>query len=197
MQIALFGASFDPPHNAHRKIIEEVLRQKLADQVWLVPVKSHPFAKVLSPENDRLQMVELFCAALKMPEQVLVNTFELQQDAPSYSYDTLIAFSALHPEHTFSWIIGSDNLANFSRWHRADELLKQFTVYVYPRAGFSHDQLLPGMKLIANVPEMDLSSTFVREQVAAGKGEISTIAALVEPEVAQYIKRNGIYADKS
>ncbi|CAN5310229.1 nicotinate-nucleotide adenylyltransferase [soil metagenome] len=189
MHIALFGASFDPPHIAHKLITETLINQKLADEVWLVPVKDHPFGKNLSDEKIRLAMLKLMVETISIPDKVRIEEFELEQDQPSYSFQTLSVLSQKYPEHTFSWVIGSDNLAHFSEWFQVKQLLEKFTVYVYPREGSEHDQLLAGMTLIANVPEVAVSSTLIRENIREGV----SIDGLVEPNVAQYIKENGLY----
>ncbi len=189
MHIALFGASFDPPHTAHKVIAEQLLDQQLADQVWLVPVKQHPFGKVMSLAKHRLEMVKLMMVAMGRPDTVLINEYELMKDTPSYSFNTLQAMTQKFPEHTFSWVIGSDNLAHFPEWSEAEKLLSLFTVYVYPRKGFSTDHLLPGMRLITDVKEVEISSTSIRDMVKMGKD----ITGLVEPQVAQYIKENELY----
>jgi len=192
MHIALFGASFDPPHAAHKKIVEQLLEQHLVDQVWLVPVKDHPFGKTLSDEKHRLAMVKLLEEAIDKPTKTRIEEYELHQDLPSYSFQTLTVLSAKYPEDTFSWVIGTDNLAHFHEWHEAQKLLEKFTVYVYPREGSDHESLLPGMKLIMNVPEVTVSSTDIRKKVLDG----NSIAGLVEPSIAKYIKENGLYAAK-
>jgi len=189
MHIALFGASFNPPHTAHRIITEQLLDQGLVDQVWLVPVKQHPFGKKILDQQQRLQMVMQMVWAINRPNTVLIEAYELNQAKPSYSFVTLTAMAKKFPNHTFSWVIGSDNLSHFPEWYEAQQLLKQFSVYVYPRKGSATDQLLPGMKLITGVSEIDISSTEIRSRIKRGQD----ITSLVDPEIAQYIKENELY----
>ncbi len=193
MHIALFGASFDPPHMAHRIITEQLLDQKLVDQVWLVPVKEHPFGKDMTQSGDRLAMVKFMLEKIARPKTVFIDEYELTQDKPSYSFDTLEAMSRKFPEHTFSWVIGTDNLKSFAKWHEAHKLLEKYTVFVYPRAGSDSEPLLPGMKRIEHVPEINISSTDIRQKVKQGE----SITGLVELEVAQYIKEKELYVYRS
>src|SRR5207245_3074255 len=46
-EIALFGGSFDPPHVGHLLAAAYVLAVEPIDELWLVPVYQHPFAKPL------------------------------------------------------------------------------------------------------------------------------------------------------
>lgn len=191
MKIALFGASFDPPHLAHRTIAEQLLDQKIVDQVWLVPVKEHPFGKKLAPEEARLKMLEMMVTGMNRPTQVQINDYELRENHASISFITLTKLSQQFPEHIFSWVIGSDNVEHFAKWDSYQEMLRLFPFYVYPRKGSDQVQLLPGMKWIEQVPEVDISSTLIREKVLAGE----SLLGLVEPDVASYIKANHFYQE--
>ncbi len=59
MRIALFGGSFDPPHNGHLRVAQECVQHGYANEVWFVPCASHPFAKQLTDAKHRLEMLEL------------------------------------------------------------------------------------------------------------------------------------------
>jgi nicotinate (nicotinamide) nucleotide adenylyltransferase len=193
MKIGLFGAAFDPPHLGHQTVVDAVLSHQLFDEVWLVPVKQHPFAKELSDEDDRLAMLELILInGLKKwvdQNKVRIETYELDTPGVSASYRTLSYFKALRPTDTFAWIIGADNIAGFNRWHEYQKLLSEFEVYVYPRPGFSMDQLLPGMVPLHEVPEVDVSSTKIRQAVKTNQA----INDLVEANVGNYISEHKLY----
>src|SRR5258708_653718 len=129
MEIALFGGTFDPPHQGHQFITQQIIERSIADTVWFVPVQNHPFHKTMSSAEDRVKMLELMMANLtaaspELKKNIRIERYELDHSAISYSFDTLTALSAKFPEHTFSWVIGSDNLEGFSKWHDYQELLK-------------------------------------------------------------------------
>jgi nicotinate-nucleotide adenylyltransferase len=197
MQIALFGGSFDPPHRGHLQVGLTLLQQHLADEVWYVPVKKHPFGKNVTADEGRVGMLAAMITSPQTLQSGLaahlkVSTHELDRNQPSYSYLTLTELAQLHPEHTFCWVIGSDNLGSFPRWHEYQQLLKHFTVYVYPREQFPMENLLPGMKQLA-AAEVTVSSTQVRELVARGQ----SVRDLVEPTVENYIKDHQLYVAAS
>lgn len=185
MHIALFGGSFDPPHQAHQIIAQYLLDQKIADEVWYVPVGEHHFAKKMSPAKNRVAMLQ----GIINSSRIKIENYELNHSGISYSYGTLLAMSKKYPQHTFSWIIGSDNLASFHKWHEYKKLLAKFTVYVYPRQGFPFQPLYPGMVPLEGVKRMRTSSTIVREKIRTHL----SIARLVDPKVAQYIKVHRLY----
>lgn len=193
MKIGLLGAAFDPPHYGHWQVTETLLSSGRLDEVWWVPVQQHPYAKHMSPAIHRLAMVELalrdhLAAHPELATKVKINTSELQTKQVSYSILTLDRLSQDHPDHQFSWIIGADNLAGFDRWQAYERILK-YGVWVYPRPGFELTPILPGMNVLHDVPEVELSSTQIRSQAAEHHG----ITDLVTTSVAQYIKDQALY----
>ena len=191
MKITLLGAAFDPPHLGHQKITQVLLQKGLADEVWWLPVRYHEFDKQMTADDDRLQMLYLAKNSLnkQLRDKVKISTFELDLDKVSPTYDTLIALSKLWPHDRFSFAIGADNLSRFHEWDDYQQMLDQFTFYVYPRPGFKLEPLYRGMKVLTDVQEIDISSTLVREKVMAGE----SIAGLVSQPVAEYIDSKKLY----
>lgn len=209
MKVTVFGAAFDPPHLGHQKIALSLLEQGLADSVWLLPVKEHAFGKKLAPENDRLVMVEMLATEVrklfkdrqdesdhdfeKFPEKIRVERWELDQKGTSYTYQTLQQLSTHYPEHTFSFVIGSDNLARFHEWQDYEQMLEKFPFFVYPRKGFPMSPIRKGMIVLENVEPIEVSSTQVRDLVAKGRG----IDHLVPNSIHNFIIRHNLYIIES
>ena len=186
MDIAVFGGAFDPPHLGHLTIARQLLKQHLANEVWFLPVKNHPFSKNLSAEEHRLAMLELMIEA-----QMRIETYELEQETVSYTYKSLKALVKQHSQHRFSFVIGSDNLQKFPEWDHATELAEQFQIFVYPRKTYPLSPLLINMQIIENVPEIEVSSTQIKELVKQG----SDIKELVTPDILRYIQQNKLYSN--
>ncbi|MBT4124640.1 MAG: nicotinate (nicotinamide) nucleotide adenylyltransferase [Candidatus Pacebacteria bacterium] len=191
MKIFLFGGAFDPPHLGHQYITKNLLKKGLADEVWYVPVKSHPFSKQMSSVEHRLAMLNLL---INGDFRIKIETYELEKQGVSYSHETLDALAKKYPEHEFSWVIGSDNLNKFHLWSGGEgrsfrELLKNYSFYVYPRQGFEFSPLYENMIALEEMKEVVVSSTNVRE--ALSKGE--SILEFVDPKVAEFIEENGLY----
>lgn len=184
MRIAVFGGAFDPPHYGHLSVAQAVLDKAHADEVWFLPVHSHPFDKRLSQPNTRVEMVQLI-----LQDKMKLCTLELETTEKSYTFVTLQKLAKMHPEHTFCFVIGSDNVAQFPKWFHARELLTQFVVLVYPREGSESIMLLPGMKPLTNGATVKISSTAIREAVGAGR----SLKGLVPPAVDEYIHTTGLY----
>ena len=61
------------------------------------------------------------------------NNIEFGLSQPSYTINTLAHLNEKYPQHTFSLIIGQDNLSSFHKWKNYEEIIKRFKLYVYPR----------------------------------------------------------------
>lgn len=184
MQITLFGGTFDPPHLGHSTIASALIEKKYADEVWFLPVGEHAFEKKFSSWEHRVRMLELVTAP-----NIKVEHYEIRHLGMSITFNTLNGLAAQHPEHTFSFVIGSDNLARFHEWHHYQEMLAKYQFFVYPRAGFALEPLYPNMKVVEGVQPVQVSSTEVRDRVTLGK----PILDLVKPAVARYIQENKLY----
>ena len=185
MKVALFGGAFDPPHLGHQQIAQKMIEHSIVDEVWYIPVYTHPWADRLgkwqmAAYEHRKKMVELILTP---------GTKLMEYQDVSFTYPTLVEFAKNYPEHDFSWVIGADNLPTFGDWDFYQQIISEFGVHVYPRRGFILEQLFEGMNLLTDFPEVVASSTLVRE--ALNKGE--SISELVDLKVEQYIEENKLY----
>ena len=63
-KIALLGGAFDPPHQGHQTMIEQLFALFGFDEVWLIPCYSHPFDKSMTSPADRLAMTKILAKVL-------------------------------------------------------------------------------------------------------------------------------------
>lgn len=201
MYIVIFGGAFDPPHNGHSMVAQTLLTQKTIDQVWLMPVGSHPFDKSLSPAPARLAMLKY----LETPD-IIVSDFELKRGKKSYTIETLRALQQEYPAHTFSWCIGADTLSEFTKWKAWQALLQEHQLIIFPR-GTAVDLRAVVMGLVSckdmpenirliedlSLPRSAISSSMVRACIRDGKD----ISRLVPEGVARYIYEQKLYIKSS
>ena len=186
-KVAIFGGSFDPIHNGHLALADEVLSRALADEVWFMVTPQNPHKQdcTLSDEQQRLQMVQL---AVDGKSGVKACDFEFVLPRPSYTLNTLTALDEAFPDKEFSLLIGADNWEKFDRWYKSDEILSRHGVIVYPRGSEEEPPLPPGVQWMP-AKLHDVSSTMVRAAVAAGED----IASLVPYAVVDFIKEHKMY----
>lgn len=130
-RIGLLGGSFDPPHAGHLHITEMALRRFRLDRVWWLvspgnPLKSHGPA----PLGDRID------AARRLTDdpRIVVTGIESRLGTRRTA-DTIAALQARWPGVRFVWLMGSDNLIQFSRWDRWQGIAARVPIGVIARPG--------------------------------------------------------------
>lgn len=199
MKIIVFGGTFSPPHLGHQLMIEQALSKTLDDgvffdQLWLLPVGQHSFEKQFVNGKHRLAMLDLMKQSIyqKNPSlkgKIFTEKYELEQGGESQTFNTLEALSKKHPEHQFSFLIGSDNLKKFHLWHDYELMLAKYPFYVYPRVNFAFEPLYKGMVALDGFPKMQVSSTQVREAFVNN----TSLNDLLDAKVIAYIKENKLF----
>ena len=196
-RIGLFGGSFDPVHNAHVALAREALQALRLDSVrWIPAGQPWQKARQLALPHHREAMVRLTIAG---EPRFVLDTIEIKRRGPSYTLDTVCELQAQPQfQNVSEWllIIGQDQYAGLHTWRDWRQLLARVTLAVANRPG-----QLPGADTeVLRTPHrtvplamMDISSTQVREEVAAGRG----IAHLVPAEVARYIEEQGLYKPRT
>jgi len=186
-RVALYGGSFDPPHNGHVLLATWVLCQPGAvavDQLWLLPAAGHAFGKALTPFQTRVAMLERAFAHLG--PKVRVEPIENTLPTPSYTVDTVRALCAQHPGTEFSLIMGSDAFATRERWKEWTTLESMLggRILVIGREGSPTEGSPPPAITLP-----DFSSTAIRQAVKAG----TPYWWMVPEAVQHHIESEGLY----
>jgi len=185
-KIALFGGSFNPVHNQHINLINEILNQDLVDEVWIIPSKNHPHSKQLTPAKDRVNMIKL---AISNPK-VKICDIELKSDETNYTIRTITKLKAKYP-HEFFWTMGSDILQDMNdKWYGIKELMKATKFIIFKRKGYSIKKI-PNMKIIAILENNinNISSSEIRKRIAQNK----SLKDLIPLPIKEYILKNKLY----
>ena len=188
MNIGLFLGSFNPIHNGHIGLAQYILtHSKQIDEIWFVVSPNNPLKdnSSLLDENIRFEMVR---HAVREIEHLEACDIELSLPRPSFTANTLRALKQKYPEHEFSLIIGSDNMAIFNRWREWEYIYDNYRILVYPREGDNIKQLrrqYPKMKVIANAPLFAISSTDIRNLYKQGKDFSSFVPKNVDSALSE------------
>ena len=185
-QIGLLGGNFNPVHNAHLTIADQVRQQLGLDEVLLMPEYQPPHVdkKTTISEKHRLRMLEL---AVRDIDGLGIETIELERKGISYTYDTMKLLTEKNPDVDYYFIIGADMVAYLPKWHRISELIQmvQFVGVQRPKykAGTSYPVIW------VDVPLLDISSSLIRRQLEEGKKP----NFLLPQAVLDYIEKEGLY----
>lgn len=196
-QILIFGGCFNPPQNSHLSLAEQLINDyEEIQKIIFVPVNSK-YQKIDLIENEhRYNMLKLIC---DKNERFDVSRIEIESSRPLYTIETLRAFQKLYPEYKISFIIGSDNLKELDTWNKADELVKDFKIYVLERGSDRVEDIINSSNFLKNNSNAfikaknsivsNLSSTFIRNKIKNGK----SVRYLTPDEVISYINNNNLY----
>lgn len=196
-QIVIFGGCFNPPLNSHFSLAQQIINEyENIEKIVFVPVNSKYQKADLIDNEHRYKMLELVC---KKNDKLDVSKIEIDSDRPLYTIETLRIFQAKYSEYEIAFIIGSDNLKELNTWQKADELTKDFKIYVLERDKDNIEEIIKSNEFLnknkqAFIKAKDnitsnLSSTFVRNKLKNGK----SIKYLTPDEVVEYIEENKLY----
>lgn len=199
-RIALFGGSFNPIHNGHVNLVKETAEKNGIDRVYVIPTFISPFKKdsagFVADGKDRLEMCRLTFS--KLP-YVTVSDWELSQSEVSYSVNTVEHFREEFPEDELFFIMGSDMLLSFDKWHKWQDILKMCTVIAASREDGGSDierlrekaaQLSRfGKVIVTEITAFELSSSEIREKIIKN----CDLSCYMDKNVVKYIEENRIY----
>ncbi len=191
MNIGLYFGTFNPIHIGHLIIANHLAEFSGLDQVWLVVTPHNPHKQKSSLLNDyhRLEMVHL---ATEDYPKLKPSNIEFKLIQPNYTVDTLAYLQEKHPEHTFSLIMGEDNLNSFHKWKNYEIILERHEIYIYPRVIDTkiENELANHPKIHSvDAPIVEISSTFIRKNIKKQKN----IRPLLAEKVWEYIDKNLFY----
>ena len=133
-RIGLLGGSFNPAHAAHRHISLIALRRLKLDAVWWLVSPQNPLkgASELAPIERRVSHAR----AIADHADIHVTAIEAALGT-QYTIDTLEALTRQFPKARFVWLMGGDNLAEFHRWRRWEEIAALVPMAVIARPRFT------------------------------------------------------------
>lgn len=190
-RIGLYFGTFNPIHIGHLIIANYMVEFSDLDEVWLIVTPHNPLKKkkTLLDDVHRLAMVRI---AIENYPKLKVNTIEFDLPQPNYTVNTLISLEEKYPKNSFCLIMGEDNLKSFGKWKNYEVILERYAIYVYPRISEGSAQIdfhnHPNITKV-NAPVMELSSTFIRNSIKAGKN----VRPMLPYEVWKYLDEMNFY----
>lgn len=203
MNVGLYFGTFNPIHVGHMVIASYMSEHTGLDQVWLVVTPQNPLKskKSLLQDSHRLALVR---EAVDESPKLKASDIEFGLSKPNYTTNTLAHLIEKYPKHTFSLIMGEDNLRNFHKWRNYEHILKEHQIFVYPRVLTLQEQSegtiinnsqIEKLKKEKNVvfcegaPVMKISASFIRQAIKEGKD----VRFLLTEPVHKYVEEMHFY----
>ncbi len=189
MKTGLYFGSFNPIHNGHLMLANHLAEFGGIDDLWFVISPQNPFKQkqTLLPDYQRLELVR---RAIEGYPKFKACDAEFKLPKPSYTIDTLTYLKDKYPDREFYLIMGGDNLDGFPRWKNSDQILAQHHLLVLPRKGCGAGSLAghPNVSIV-ETPIIEVSSTFIRESIAAG----NDVRFFMPQKVWEYVDEMNFY----
>ena len=189
MKVGIFGGTFDPPHVGHLIAAQDALDALSLDAVVFIPARVPPHKQHadVTDADVRLRMIQ---AATESDTRFEVSDLELRRTGPSYTIETLRELRKKRPGDDFFLLLGVDQVQEFSTWREPAEVLKHARLAMLARGGVESAEASDIVHQTVAVTRVDVSSTLVRERVAAGR----TVRYLVPEKVEKIIAAERLYS---
>jgi len=188
MKIGLFFGSFNPIHVGHKIIASYMVDFSDLTQVHFIVSPKNPLKQKASllKEYHRLQIIR---AEIEDNNKLYVSDIEFTMPQPSYTIDTLVRLKEKNPNNEYCLILGADNLQTFHKWKNHEKILESYSIYVYPRSGMEIIKSHENIHIIENVPEINISSSFIRKLIKEGKD----VSYLMPEKAWEYMDEMNFY----
>ena len=196
-KVGILGGTFDPIHFAHLATAEFIRDKYDLDWIFFIPTGNPPHK--LGIKTDKYDRYNMVLLATTNNENFLVSNIEVKRQSKTYTIDTLRELKQIYPNSKVYFITGADAICDIETWKDVSENFKLATFIAATRPGIS---LLRSQEKIESlikkydakiisvyVPSLDISSTYIREQLKERK----SIRYLVPENVESYIYQNKLY----
>ena len=194
-KVGILGGTFDPIHFGHISIARAALLEYNISEVRVMTGGMPPHKRgKLTEALVRHRMVEL---ALSEEDKIVPFGYEVSKTQYTYTAKTLLELKELYSDWEIYFIIGEDSLCDLPDWYEPQTVTDNCILLVYPRDNInSLYELIDERKKQFNAdirpieaPLMNISSSYIRECVKAGK----SIDNFVPEAVRKFIKEKGLY----
>lgn len=197
-KVGILGGTFNPIHMGHLIIAENAYDECHLDEVWLMPAHIPPHKRSQHILADELRFAMVECAVADR-DYFKASDFEISRDEVSYTAETLKALKQIYPENDYYFIVGADSLYSMETWYKPEEIFSRARILVAARDAATLYDLNNKAKIlkkrfgadiyIMSVPKIEISSTAIRERVAAKR----SINYFVPDRVRDFIYEHHIY----
>ncbi|MDT4897062.1 MAG: nicotinate-nucleotide adenylyltransferase [Acidobacteriota bacterium] len=221
-RIALYGGTFDPVHTGHIAVADGLSKIFALDQVLFIPAYVAPHKRVVNvtPALHRYAMLVL---ATQGEARFRVSTVELDAPERPYTFETLARMrESLGDDAQLFFVMGADSWMEITTWREWERVLTSSNHIVVTRPGYelSAEHVTTGIRerivdlrgqkkeeaaleiersdgarvYVTDAVKMDVSATMIRQAVKEGRE--TDWVKYVQPPVADYIRKYGLYSEQ-
>jgi nicotinate-nucleotide adenylyltransferase len=192
-RIGIMGGTFDPIHYGHLVCAEQARDRFALTEVLFVPTGTPWQKPVVASAEDRYLLAMLATAS---NQSFSVSRMEIDRGGLTYTVETLDLLRDFYGDGAeLYFIAGADAVAEVVNWKDPERVVDLAAFIAASRPGYDLAQLQGGLfgkrVRVMEIPDLKISSTFIRRRVAEGR----SVRYLVPDRVARYIESRGLYRD--
>jgi len=187
LKTIIIGGTFNPIHNGHLYVSEELKLQLGYERVLFIPsnYQVHKSRAELISRDDRIKMINM---ALENNTST-IDLCEINRGGFSYMVDTVKDISSKFSiSGKIGLFIGDDLILGMKDWHNIDELLELVDIVVAHRDSEGEYNTSIPHKYLNNV-SIPISSSDIRHRISSGRA----FRYLVPEKVYNYILKKDLY----
>jgi nicotinate-nucleotide adenylyltransferase len=208
MRIGIYGGTFNPPHLGHMAAAREAFGLLKLDRLLIIPSGDPPHKELPdggATAEQRLEMARLAADQLGLGDRAEVLDTEMARGGKSYTADTLAELKRKYPDDDLWLLMGTDMFLTLHMWYEPERIFSAATVAAFARSRDDRAEdfaaqrrllkkLYPDAEMLTfTIPGVvDVSSTDIRSELAAGRG-----SGFLAPSVFGYILRQGLYGTRA
>lgn len=198
-RIGIMGGTFNPIHNGHLIIAEDVHEKAALDRVLFIPSGQPPHkpGSEVAEAEHRFEMVK---RAVSSNPHFEASRIEIDRTGPTYTINTLLELREMYGGVTaIFFIIGADVVPELVTWREYEKVFSLCEFIAVMRPGFDESEFSETIRRLSEEKGarihpvrshlVDISSTDIRERCRKGL----SIKHLVPASVEEYIIKNGLY----
>ncbi|MCF7942974.1 MAG: nicotinate (nicotinamide) nucleotide adenylyltransferase [Spirochaetia bacterium] len=195
---AVIGGSFNPIHNGHLYLAQQILNAENYERLIFVPLNrpshKHEGEGVRISAKHRIAMLELAVESLNLQgKEVIIERCEIERGGYSYSFETVIYLYQMYSiSGLLGFVIGDDLAPDLASWYKWEQLREIVMFIIARREQTAPENIIVPEGCLYTVldnPIMEVSSSLIREKLGSGE----KTGDLMPDAVYAYIKRNRLY----
>lgn len=201
MKIGIYGGSFNPPHKGHENAAEAAIAALGLDKLLVIPAGDPPhkqLAENTPTDTHRYNMAKLAFTDIDKCE---VSDYELKEEGPSYTINTIRHFKEVYPDDELYLLMGTDMFITLDAWFEGVNIMRECSVVAFARNDgemetikAKRDEFLSKYgedSIILDLPVTSCASSDVRRLLPCRLG-----CDYISDAVYWYIIRNRLYGAK-
>lgn len=195
IRLGLMGGTFDPIHNGHLRVAEEMREALDLDAVLFIPAGAPVFKRDQHVTDAHVRLTQVRAAVADNP-YFDVSPIEVFREGDTFTVDTLRQLREHYPENVVLYfIVGSDSAVTIGKWRGCAEIAKlaHLAVAVGRPGSASEDELHKAIMAAApfnlhlvRVSILEISSTEIRKRIAQG----ASARYLVPPAILGSVRKS-------